>query len=85
MHPNSTGTSSVLRVLATAQLTDAFQLVAETEEAEVLSGSKFEELVPAVLASNSNTTSTQDCGVFSLSTRSFLSPFLETNKAVSLS
>ena len=40
------------------------------------SGSEFEELVPAVLASNSNTTSTQDCGVFSLSTRSFLSPFL---------
>ena len=35
------------------------------------SGSEFEELVPAVLASNSNTTSTQDCGVFSLSTRSF--------------
>ena len=26
------------------------------------SGSVFEELVPAVLASNSNTTSTQDCG-----------------------
>ena len=49
------------------------------------SGSEFEELVPAVLASNSNTTSTQDCGVFSLSTRSFLSPFLETNRVVSLS
>ena len=28
-------------------------------------GSEFEELVPAVLASNSNTTSTQDCGGFS--------------------
>ena len=49
------------------------------------SGSEFEELVPAVLPSNSNTTSTQDCGVFSLSTRSFLSPFLETNRVVSLS
>ena len=49
------------------------------------SGSEFEELVPAVLASNSNTTSTQDYGVFSLSTRSFLSPFLETNRVVSLS
>ena len=48
-------------------------------------GSKFEELVPAILASNSNTTSTQDYGVFSLSTRSFLSPFLETNRIVSLS
>ena len=35
------------------------------------SGSEFEELVPVVLASNSNTTSTQDYGVFSLSTRSF--------------
>ena len=44
------------------------------------SGSKFEELVPAILASNSNTTSTQDYGVFSLSTRSFLSPSLETNR-----
>ena len=49
------------------------------------SGSEFEELVPAVLASNSNTKSMQDCGVFSLSTRSFLSPFLETNRVVSLS
>ena len=84
MHLNSAGTSSVLRLLAAAQLTDAFQLVAETEAAEVI-GSEFEELVPAVLASNSNTTSTQDCGVFSLSTRSFLSPFLETNMVVSLS
>ena len=49
------------------------------------SGSEFEELVPALLASNSNATSTQDYGVFSLSTRSFLSPFLETNRVVSLS
>ena len=49
------------------------------------SGSEFEELLPAVLASNSNTTSTQVCGVFSLSTRSILSPFLETNRVVSLS
>ena len=36
MHLNSAGTSSVLRLLAVAQLTDAFQLVAETEEAEVI-------------------------------------------------
>ena len=36
MHLNSAGTSSVLRLLAAAQLTDAFQLVAETEEAEVI-------------------------------------------------
>ena len=35
-HLNSAGTSSVLRLLAAAQLTDAFQLVAETEEAEVI-------------------------------------------------
>ena len=33
-HLNSAGSSSVLRLLAAAQLTDAFQLVAETEEAE---------------------------------------------------
>ena len=49
------------------------------------SGSKVEELVPAVLACNTNTTSMQDYAVFSLSTRSFLSPFLETNRVVSLS
>ena len=36
MHLNSAGTSSVLRLLAAAQLTDAFQLVDETEEAEVI-------------------------------------------------
>ena len=48
-------------------------------------GSEFEELVPAVLANNSNTTSTQDYEIFSLFTRSFLSPFLETNRVVSLS
>ena len=48
------------------------------------SRSEFEELVPAVVASNSNTTSRQDFWV-PLSTRSFLSPFLETNRVVSLS
>ena len=36
MHLNSAGTSLVLRLLATAQLTGAFRLVAETEEAEVI-------------------------------------------------
>ena len=35
-HLNSAGTSSVLQLLAAAQLADAFHLVAETEEAEVI-------------------------------------------------
>ena len=53
------------------------------------SGIEFKELVPAVVASNSNTTSRQDFGVVSLSSRQFslsvLSALLETNLVVSLS
>ena len=43
-HLNSAGTSSVLRLLAAAQLTDAFQLVAGTEEAEVIQAASSKSL-----------------------------------------
>ena len=43
-HLNSAGTSSVLRLLAVAQLTDAFQLVAKTEEAEVIQAASSKSL-----------------------------------------
>ena len=41
MHMNSVGTSSVLRLLAATHLTDAFQLVAETKEAEVIQAASW--------------------------------------------
>ena len=44
MHLNSAGTSSVLRLLAAAQLTDAFQLVVETKEAEVIQAASSKSL-----------------------------------------
>ena len=44
MHLNSAGTSSVLRLLAAAQLTDAFELVAKTEEAEVIQAASSKSL-----------------------------------------
>ena len=44
MHLNSAGTSSVLRLLAAAQLTDALQLVAETEEAVVIRAARSKSL-----------------------------------------
>ena len=43
-HLNSAGTSSVLRLLAAAQLTDAFQLVAKTEEAKVIQAASSKSL-----------------------------------------
>ena len=44
MHLNSAGTSSVLQLLAATQQTDAFQLVAETEEAEVIQAASSKSL-----------------------------------------
>ena len=44
MHLNSAGTSSDLRLLAAVQLTDAFQLVVETEEAEVIQAASSKSL-----------------------------------------
>ena len=67
MHLNSAGTSSVLRLPVAEHLIDVFQLKVETQEDELILGSEFEELVPAVVASNSNTTSRQDFGVVSVS------------------
>ena len=50
MHLNFVGTSLVLRLLAATQLTDAFQLVVETEEAEVIQAASSKSLCVTSLA-----------------------------------
>ena len=44
MHLNAPGTSAVLSLLVAAQLTDVFQLVAKTEEAEVIQAASSKSL-----------------------------------------